>query len=55
MFTEVYICRKNVVIIHRTFVLDHACTVLIEKVQGAFIVHPIESLLVNGMYMIGRK
>ena len=72
MYTEVYVCRKQVVIvyksfvlsivstdvvaiIHGSFVLECACTVLVGKVQGALKVHPVESLLVDGMYMTGRK
>ena len=55
MVTEVYVCRKQAVIIHRSFVLEHACKVLIQKVQKAFRVHPVESLQVDGMYMTGRK
>ena len=55
MYTDVYVCRKQVVIIHRSFVLEHACTALVGKVQGGFKVHPVESLLVDGMYMTGRK
>ena len=44
-----------VVIIPRSFVLEHACTVLVGKLLGDFRVHPVESLLVDGMYMTGRK
>ena len=72
MYMEVYVCRKQVVsvhesfvlnivsidvvaIIHRSFVLEWACTALVGKVQGALRVHPVESLLVDGMYMTGRK
>ena len=44
-----------VAIIHGSFVLECACTVLVGKVQGALKVHPVESLLVDGMYMTGRK
>ena len=55
MITDVYVCRKHVVIIHRSFVLEHACTVLVGKVQGAFQDHPVESLLVDGMYMTGKN
>ena len=55
MYTELYICRKQVVIIHKSFVLERACAVLVGKVQGAFRVHHVESLLVNGIYMAGRK
>ena len=72
MYTEVYVCKKQVVIvnksfvlnivstnvvaiIHRSFVLECACTVLVGKVQEALRVHPVESLLVDGMYMTGRK
>ena len=36
-------------------VLKNACTVLVGKVQGAFRVHPVESLLVDGMYKADRK
>ena len=72
MYTEVYVCRKQVVIVHESFVLnivstdvvaiihgslvlEWVCTVLVGKVQGALRVHPVESLLVDGMYMTGRK
>ena len=55
MVTEVYVCRKQVVIMHRSFVLENACTVLVGKVQGAFRVYPVESLVVDGMYITGRK
>ena len=72
MYKEVYVWRKQVVIVHKNFVLDivstdvvaiiHgsfvlecACTVLVGKVQGALKVHPVESLLVDGMYITGRK
>ena len=55
MYIEVYVCRKQVVIIHRSFVLTHACRVLVGKVHGTFKVHPVESLLVDGMYITGRK
>ena len=72
MYTEVYVCRKQVVIvhesfvlnilsanvvaiIHESFVLEWGCTVLEGKVQGALRVHPVESLLIDGMYMTGRK
>ena len=55
MYTEIYVCVKQVANIHRSFVLEHACTVLIGKVQGAFKGHPVESLLVNVMYMTGIK
>ena len=55
MVTEVYACRKQVVIIHGSFVLENACAVLVGKVQGAFKVHPVEILLVDGMYTTGRK
>ena len=71
MYKEVYVCRKQVVIVHKSFVLNIAstdvvaihgsfvlkcaCTVLVGKVQGALKVHPVESLLVDGMYMTGRK
>ena len=44
-----------VAIIHGSFVLEWACTVLVGKVQEALRVHPVESLLVDGMYMTGRK
>ena len=44
-----------VAIIHGSFVLECACTVLVGKVQGALRVHPVESLLVDGIYMTGRK
>ena len=44
-----------VAIIHRSFVLEWVCTVLVGKVQEALRVHPVESLLVDGMYMTGRK
>ena len=72
MYTEVYVCRKQVVIVHESFVLnivstdvvaiihgsfvlEWVCTVLVGKVQGALRVHPVESLLVDGMYMTSRK
>ena len=72
MYTVVYVCRKQVVIVHESFVLnivstdvvaiihgsfvlECACTVLVGKVQEALRVHPVESLLVDGMYMTGRK
>ena len=72
MYKEVYVCRKQVVIvrksfvlnivstdvvaiIHGSFVLECACRVLVGKVQEALRVHPVESLLVDGMYMTGRK
>ena len=55
MYIEVYVCRKQIVMIHRSFVLEYACTDLLGKVQGAFKVHPVESLLVDSMYMTGRK
>ena len=72
MYKEVYVCRKQVVIVHKSFVLDivstdvvaitHgsfvlecAFTVLVGKVHGSLKVHPVESLLVDGMYMTGRK
>ena len=72
MYTEVYVCRKQVVIvhesfvlnivstdvvaiIHRSFVLEWVCRVLVGKVQEALRVHPVESLLVDVMYMTGRK
>ena len=42
-------------IIPRSFVLEHACTVLVGKVQGAFKVHPVEGLLVDGICMTGTK
>ena len=42
-------------IIHGSFVLEWVCTVLVGKVQGILRVHPVESLLVDGMYMTGRK
>ena len=44
-----------VAIIHRSIVLEWVCTALVGKVQGALRVHPVESLLVDGMYMTGRK
>ena len=44
-----------VAIIHGSFVLECACTVLVGKVQEALRVHPVESVLVDGMYMTGRK
>ena len=44
-----------VAIIHGSFVLEWVCTVLVGKVQGALRVHPVESLLVDGMYKTGRK
>ena len=72
MYKEVYVCRKQVVIVHKSFVLDivstdvvailhgrfvleWVCTVLVGKVQEALRFHPVESLLVDGMYMTGRK
>ena len=72
MHTEVYVCRKQVVIVHESFVLnivstdviaiihgsfllEWVCTVLVGKVQEALRVHPVESLLVDVMYMTGRK
>ena len=72
MYTEVYVCRKQVVIVHESFVLnivstdvvaiihgslvlEWVCTVLVGKVQGALRVHPVESPLVDCMYMTGRK
>ena len=55
MHTEVYVCKKWVVIIHGSFVLEHACTILVGNIQGAFKVHPVESLLVDDLYMTGRK
>mgnify|MGYP005689767233 FL=1 len=72
MYMEVYVCRKQVVIvhesfvlnivsidvvviIHRSFVLEWVCTALVGKVQVALRVHSVESLLVDGMYMTGRK
>ena len=72
MYKEVYVCRKQVVIVHKSFVLDivstdvvaiihgsllleFVCTVLVGQVQGALRVHPVESLLVDGMYVTGRK
>ena len=70
MYTEVYVCRKQVVIVHESFILDilsidvvviihrsflleWVCIVLVGKVQVALRVHPLESLLVDGMYMTG--
>ena len=44
-----------VAIIHGSFVMEWVCTALVEKVQGALRVHPVESLLEDGMYMTGRK
>ena len=72
MYTELNVCRKQIVIvyksfvlnivskdvvaiIHGSFVLEWVCTVLVGKVQKALRVHPVESLLVDGMYMTGRK
>ena len=72
MYTEVYVCRNQVVIVHKSFVLnlvstdvvaiihgsfvlELVCIVLVGKVQEALRVHPVESLLVDGMYMTGRK
>ena len=72
MYTEVYVCRNQVVIVHESFVLnivstdvvvlytdsfvlEWVCRVLVGKVQEALRVHPVESLLVDGMYMTGRK
>ena len=72
MYTEIYVCRKQIVIVHErfvlnivstdvveiihgSFVLEWVCIVLVGKVQGAFRVHPVESLLIDGMYMTGRK
>ena len=63
-----YVCRKQVVIVHESFVLnivstdvvaiihgsfvlEWVCTVLVGKVQGALRVHPVESLLVDGIYI----
>ena len=50
-----YVCKNHIVIVHRSFVGEDACTILVGKVQGAFGVDPVESLLVDGMYMAGRK
>ena len=72
MYTEVYIYRKQVVIVHESFVLNIVSTdevaiihgsfvlewvgrVLVGKVQEALRVYPVESLLVYGNYMTGRK
>ena len=44
-----------VAVIHGRFILEWVCTVLVAKVQGALRVHPVESPLVDCMYMTGRK
>ena len=44
-----------VAITHRSFVLKWVSRVLVGKVQEALRVHPVEILLVDGMYMTGRK
>ena len=55
MYTDLYVCKKQVMVVHTSFVLEYACKVLVGKVQGFFRVHHVESLLVDGMYMTGRK
>ena len=72
MYTEVYVCRKQVVVVHESFVLnivstdvvviihisfvlEWECTALVGKVQEALRVHPVESLLLDGLYLTGRK
>ena len=54
-FCTEYCFTDVVAILHGSFVLEWVCTVLVGKVQEALRVHPVESLLVDGMYMTGRK
>ena len=72
MYTELNVCRKQIVIVHESFVLNivstdvvaiihgsvvlkWVCTVLVGKVQRALRIHPVENLLIDGMYMADRK
>ena len=46
MYTEVYVCRKQVVIVHESFVLNILSTDMVAVIRGSFVLEWVYTVLV---------